>query len=779
MPSVRYFFEDFELDCASRTLIGPDGQIALAAKSLDCLAYLVAHRDRAVGRDELVAAVWGRVDAGDSVISQTLLRARKALGDTGEQQRFIRTVRGFGYQWIAPVTATSAADGDRDLAHVAQPDETVKASADLDCRANQTKASEARPDRRKILAFLAIITLAAIALAVRAPWPPTSAPSSRHVDQSTILVLPVQVDGDEAQLAWLSLGGMDYLASQLRQSEVPIISNDISIKLAAQRLTASEVLQRSGASMVLTTRVMRIGGLWKARIESFDGDSMQFAEASSPAALGALSEALKEASFLLGIRLKNQSRPGSTEEIVHHIESELLSGKVRDAQQLFDSLEPSVRAEAEMKLLHGRLLYRSGNLARAARIYLDLAASEESSDAIVARAMMGFGAVSVRKGDASEALDSYTKAIQILKSLPPTPENLVLVGNAQGGRAMASMAQGRASEAINDLGLAKVAMEQSGNLVDAAVIKTNLGSIYFQQGHGARAVIEYEDAIETFERFGIVDYLAAALVEKSLVLMSALKYDDAASALSKANSYVTAIEDPQLRESIFFASTRLALVTGDLDGASGPLDELSKNAKLSQAIDASVLELEVRHLAQQGKFDEASIIAERSRDKTAVTGTLALAAVQVELMRGDDQAAGGWINLMPKPNWHSAELGVFELHDAVAWLMAAAIYRESIGDSDSAIEHVREATRLAAQAKSAEVLVSAESLAVFLLTRVGRLEEARAQASGLQTYVNFDYNTAWVTADLLRAINDPHVQQSIRSLQLLKGERDTALPPYW
>src|SRR5262245_58818913 len=99
----RYRFGEFELDPASRELLRGGERVALPPKSFDCLVHLIAHRDRAVGRDELIAAVWGRVEVSDTVVAQTLLRARKALDDTGERQSIIRTVPRFGYHWVAAV----------------------------------------------------------------------------------------------------------------------------------------------------------------------------------------------------------------------------------------------------------------------------------------------------------------------------------------------------------------------------------------------------------------------------------------------------------------------------------------------------------------------------------------------------------------------------------------------------------------------------------------------------------------------------------------------------
>src|SRR5690606_19163602 len=84
--------------------------VALPTSALDCLAYLVAHRDRAVGRDELIAAVWGRADVADALLAQTVLRIRRTLGDVGAGDSAIRTIARFGYRWVeATRTEDSAA----------------------------------------------------------------------------------------------------------------------------------------------------------------------------------------------------------------------------------------------------------------------------------------------------------------------------------------------------------------------------------------------------------------------------------------------------------------------------------------------------------------------------------------------------------------------------------------------------------------------------------------------------------------------------------------------
>ena len=72
-------------------------------RTFECLEHLIAHRDRAVGRDELVAAIFGRTNVSDAQLGQVVLRARRAVDDDGNAQRVIRTIPGYGYRWVADV----------------------------------------------------------------------------------------------------------------------------------------------------------------------------------------------------------------------------------------------------------------------------------------------------------------------------------------------------------------------------------------------------------------------------------------------------------------------------------------------------------------------------------------------------------------------------------------------------------------------------------------------------------------------------------------------------
>src|SRR3954466_11516610 len=107
--SRSYRFGEYRVNPASRELWRDDRLIALPPHVFDCMVYLLERHDRAVGRDELVAAVWGKTEVSDTLLGQTVLRLRRELGDDAKEQRVLRTIPRFGYRWMAALDASAAA----------------------------------------------------------------------------------------------------------------------------------------------------------------------------------------------------------------------------------------------------------------------------------------------------------------------------------------------------------------------------------------------------------------------------------------------------------------------------------------------------------------------------------------------------------------------------------------------------------------------------------------------------------------------------------------------
>jgi len=102
--SIR-FGEDFELDLRPRRLRRGSHVLKLERIPLEILILLLEHRGEIVGRDEIVARVWGNdvfLDTDNSVRG-AIRKVRQALKDDPETPRFIQTVTGRGYRFIAPI----------------------------------------------------------------------------------------------------------------------------------------------------------------------------------------------------------------------------------------------------------------------------------------------------------------------------------------------------------------------------------------------------------------------------------------------------------------------------------------------------------------------------------------------------------------------------------------------------------------------------------------------------------------------------------------------------
>ncbi len=102
---MLYRFEQFELDLAKAELRAAGRPCPLEPQVFALLSFLVEHRERLVSKDELFEKVWDGRAVGDAALSSRVKSARKVLGDDGRSQRFIRTLHGRGFRFVAEVYA--------------------------------------------------------------------------------------------------------------------------------------------------------------------------------------------------------------------------------------------------------------------------------------------------------------------------------------------------------------------------------------------------------------------------------------------------------------------------------------------------------------------------------------------------------------------------------------------------------------------------------------------------------------------------------------------------
>ena len=104
-----YEFAGFRLDTVLQVLIAPSGEpIALPARAYDALHHLVGRAGELVDKAALMRAIWPHTVVEDNNLNQCILTLRRALGETAGERRFILTVPGRGFKFVAPVRAIPA-----------------------------------------------------------------------------------------------------------------------------------------------------------------------------------------------------------------------------------------------------------------------------------------------------------------------------------------------------------------------------------------------------------------------------------------------------------------------------------------------------------------------------------------------------------------------------------------------------------------------------------------------------------------------------------------------
>jgi TolB-like protein/DNA-binding winged helix-turn-helix (wHTH) protein/Flp pilus assembly protein TadD len=242
----HYRFESYRLDLQTRELREGNGPVLpLTAKAFDTLCYLVAQRDRVVGKDELLAAVWpGRV-VEENNLTQAIAALRRALGTSAGEHRYIVTVPGRGYRFIADV-------------HEGEADAVV-AREQVD--GGMHPALPEPPTWRRAIAFGALLFM--LSLFAVAAWrmrdPPVSVALRPDVPRMSLAVLPFRSLSTGPRDQELELGLADTLITRLSRADaLQVRSLTSSQRLSGAALDAKAAGRELDAAYVVEGTTQRV-----------------------------------------------------------------------------------------------------------------------------------------------------------------------------------------------------------------------------------------------------------------------------------------------------------------------------------------------------------------------------------------------------------------------------------------------------------------------------------------------------------------------------------------
>jgi DNA-binding winged helix-turn-helix (wHTH) protein len=638
MSHPVYHFGDCRVDPLARELHRDGTLLALSPKVFDCLVYLIEHRDRAVGRDELIAAVWGKADVSDTLLGQTLLKARRAVGDDGNEQNAIRTIPRFGYRWVRELTTSSVPPVE--TADIAMDDPVAdRATTTIDAPAlpAATPATRRRQSWRLPVAlagaFALLLALAALV------WQRVHAPDETAGNtDNALVVLPADVESGE-EWAWLRLGLMDLVASRLRQAGQTVAPSDTVVAAWRAASTdagpgadpATRVGALTGARKVVIPRVSRHADDWLVEMELRDGDGVpQVVRSQGHDPIETARAASDRLLFLLGATpppRHDDALSLSLDELDQRVQAALLGDDFVAARRMIESAPVTLRESPTMRVRLAQVDYRVGRLS-AVRSNLEQVVTHVSAqdDPILrARALYMLGAITVREDRSADAIPIFNEVIRLTESAHEPG----VLGQAYTGLAAALINLARYDEAANALAHARIALALANDTLALARVDANEGILDNNRGRHAEALPVLKRAAVRFRQFGALNDLAMTLTAQMKAELGLL---DAKAALATGESLLPQrglVANPRSRGNFDLQRANALAANGRLHEARALIAELMRDPALANEAElpGSIATADARLQLAAG---DASAAAESAQRATTTLPTIDEAHVRAQ-----------------------------------------------------------------------------------------------------------------------------------------------------
>ena len=786
MRNLLYRFGKFQLTTAARELRREGERVSLPRRAYDCILYLIEHRDRAVGRDELTAAVWGRVDVTDAQLSQIMLHARRAVDDSGQAQLAIRTLPGFGYHWIAE-TEERAGLADDDAEVEASPtgpggtagghpaaavDENTPPPPSAPARGSNRRAGSSHAVRRGLLAASALLVLlvavaAAVLLDRRVPADPVAGAGA---PSSPLAVLPLEVSGP-GDSGWVRLGAMDLIAERLRGAGLAVPPSEnvlIALRSAATAGRDTPALgEPLGVGTLVEGKAIQSAEGWTVELAASRGQTQHY---TATARHADVIRAARQAADLLLAAMGRAPPPERGEDSglddrLQQAQAAMLAGELDTARKILAAL-PEQEAP-RVRLMQALVAARSGRLDEADASYARMIADPavRADPLLYGRALSNRGWVRVRLEKFAAAESDYDGAVTALQNTD-SPIDLARALNGRGG---ARIAQNRFDEAAGDLGRARIEMQRSGDRLGVIQSDANFGLLEYRRERFEQALPYLTRAADQFEAIGAVERVMGVLTAAYNIQALLWRWPEALAITDRQWKYLDRAGDPGLQLQITANRGEALLMLGRLREAR----ELAMRAEHEHADTRPqarryLLDLLARIAWARREADAAVAAADRAlalwgaEDPDEDRNGAQLVLLRQRALIASGKATDALLDREPKPADPSPFLLVARAERA-AW-------RGLPAEAESAFH--RALQQAEARGVPIGLVVVGEAYGRWLLSRQ-RVDEAAALAGRLAPWADRDVDVAVFQAAVFDARGDRQAAAAaLQQARKLAGERE-------
>lgn len=277
--SQQYHFLGYKLDVVKRCLFGPEGNsIPLSSRAMDTLQLLVEHRGQTLSKLFLVERVWPDVYVEENNLNQAIASIRKALSDSKNEGRFIKTVTGRGYCFIAELDDVEQVENvDLLSTQSGQPSISLVSLPQLHKESPGSNEGPVHKNIYRLALICAIGIFSAVLFTVfsgpELPQLITTTPENPDVipDSIAVLTLSSLTLAEDVDNDIFALGLHDELINQLSQVEsLKIVARESVLSPAVQQLSIPEVGRLLRVESVITGTILFVDSQARVNLQMID-----------------------------------------------------------------------------------------------------------------------------------------------------------------------------------------------------------------------------------------------------------------------------------------------------------------------------------------------------------------------------------------------------------------------------------------------------------------------------------------------------------------------------